>query len=53
MDSNQPWGVWFGGRAGKFPDAYKRIKAINIGLETVDDAAADELEAGRNECALK
>jgi glyoxylase-like metal-dependent hydrolase (beta-lactamase superfamily II) len=44
---------WIRARAGKFPDAYRRIKAINIGLENVEDAQADELEAGRNECALK
>jgi len=44
---------WIRARAGKFPDAYRRIKAINIGLESVADAQADELEAGRNECALK
>jgi glyoxylase-like metal-dependent hydrolase (beta-lactamase superfamily II) len=44
---------WIRGRAGAFPEAYRRIKAINIGLEQVDDAQADELEAGRNECALK
>jgi glyoxylase-like metal-dependent hydrolase (beta-lactamase superfamily II) len=44
---------WIRARAGKFPDAYRRIKAINVGLESVEDAVADELEAGRNECALK
>jgi hypothetical protein len=39
-------------RAGTFPAQYRRIKAINVGLATVDDAEADDLEAGRNECAL-
>jgi glyoxylase-like metal-dependent hydrolase (beta-lactamase superfamily II)/rhodanese-related sulfurtransferase len=44
---------WIRSRAGRFPDAYRRIKAINVGLESVEDAVADELESGRNECALK
>ncbi len=53
IDGAREFAEWIRSRAGKFPDAYRRIKAINIGLETVEDAAADELEAGRNECALK
>jgi glyoxylase-like metal-dependent hydrolase (beta-lactamase superfamily II) len=53
IDERDRFAAWIRARAGKFPDAYKRIKAINIGLESVEDAVADELEAGRNECALK
>lgn len=34
------------------PDAYPRIKAINVGLITVSPAEADVLEVGRNECAI-
>lgn len=44
--------AWVMERAGKFPAQYRRIKAINLGLETVDDVEAEELEAGKNECAL-
>jgi glyoxylase-like metal-dependent hydrolase (beta-lactamase superfamily II) len=53
IDDAGKFAQWIASRAGKFPDAYRRIKAINIGLESVEDAEADELEAGRNECALK
>ncbi len=53
IDDAGEFARWIASRAGAFPDAYRRIKAINIGLESVDDAQADELEAGRNECALK
>jgi glyoxylase-like metal-dependent hydrolase (beta-lactamase superfamily II) len=53
IDDAARFAAWIRSRAGKFPDAYRRIKAINIGLESVEDAEADELEAGRNECALK
>lgn len=57
---NEPLGIadadsfkaWVMARAGKFPAEYRRIKAINLGLETVDDVEAEELEAGKNECAL-
>jgi len=44
--------AWVMARTGKFPAVYRRIKAINLGLETVDDVEAEELEAGKNECAL-
>jgi len=44
---------WIRARAGKFPESYRRIKAINLGLEQAKAAEADELEAGRNECALR
>jgi glyoxylase-like metal-dependent hydrolase (beta-lactamase superfamily II) len=43
---------WVLDHKATFPDAYRQIKAINVGLLAVDDAAADELEVGRNECAL-
>jgi len=35
-----------------FPEAYKKIKAINVGLATPGKEEVDELEVGRNECAL-
>lgn len=52
MDDERAFAQWVRGRTGPFPEAYKRIKAINLGLETVDDTEAEELEAGRNQCAL-
>ena len=35
-----------------FPDAYKKIKAINVGLAPAVETEVEELEVGRNECAL-
>jgi glyoxylase-like metal-dependent hydrolase (beta-lactamase superfamily II) len=34
------------------PPAYQRIKLANLGLDSVEGAAADELESGKNECAV-
>jgi len=34
------------------PDAYRTIKAINVGLERATPEQAQALEAGKNECAL-
>lgn len=36
----------------KPPDAYPIIKAINVGLREASPREAEELEAGKNECAL-
>lgn len=44
--------AWVEGQSASFPDAYRKIKAVNVGLLPVDDAQAEELEVGRNECAL-
>jgi glyoxylase-like metal-dependent hydrolase (beta-lactamase superfamily II) len=35
-----------------FPDSYRKIKAMNLGLEPVQEGEVEELEIGRNECAL-
>jgi hypothetical protein len=43
---------WVSSQTAVFPDAYRTIKAVNVGLHRVDDSQAEELEAGRNECAL-
>jgi glyoxylase-like metal-dependent hydrolase (beta-lactamase superfamily II) len=43
---------WVRSKAGAFPDAYRKIKAVNVGLVQVDGLEAEELEVGRNECAL-
>ncbi len=44
--------AWVHSKAGSFPDAYRTIKAVNVGLMQVDDGQADELEVGKNECAV-
>ena len=44
--------AWVQSQTAPFPDAYRTIKAVNVGLVEVDDRQADELEIGRNECAL-
>jgi len=43
---------WIEQHVASFPDAYRTIKGINVGLFSADDREADELENGRNECAL-
>ncbi len=35
----------------KQPDEYAVIRLINANLEQVDDAKAEELDLGKNECA--
>jgi glyoxylase-like metal-dependent hydrolase (beta-lactamase superfamily II) len=44
--------AWVKSRAGSFPDAYRTIKAVNVGLMQIDEMQADELEVGKNECAI-
>jgi len=39
--------------AAAVPEAYRTIKAINVGLTPVTPQEAIELEVGRNECALR
>lgn len=52
LRSEEPFLAWVRRKAGRFPDAYRSIKAVNLGLEAVDRTGAETLEAGRNECAL-
>jgi glyoxylase-like metal-dependent hydrolase (beta-lactamase superfamily II) len=40
------------GREAAFPEAYRKIKAVNVGLLELSATEADELEVGKNECAL-
>jgi len=35
-----------------FPEAYRKIKAMNLGLAPTVDTEVEELEMGRSECAL-
>jgi len=58
--SNAPLGIadaaeftaWVESHVATPPAAYRRIKTVNLGLETVEGAEADELESGKNECAV-
>ncbi len=43
---------WVQARATPFPDTYMKIKAVNVGLLEVDEREAEELEVGKNECAV-
>jgi len=60
MEHNEPlrladpavFQAWVQERVSTPPEAYRKIKAINVNLLHVDPAQADELEAGKNECAL-
>ena len=44
--------AWVMKKVGGSPDSYRRIKAVNLGLIEVRDMEAQELDCGRNECAL-
>lgn len=44
--------AWVAARCTSFPGAYRRIKAANLGLERIDEWEAQELETGKNQCAL-
>ncbi len=44
--------AWVKRKVGSSPDAYRKIKAINLGLVEIWEMEAQELEGGRNECAL-
>ena len=43
---------WVMSRIGASPDAYRKIKAVNLGLLQVWEMEAQELETGKNACAL-
>ncbi len=44
--------AWVMQKVGGSPEVYKRIKAVNLGLIDVWDEEAQEMDCGRNECAL-
>jgi len=44
---------WVRQHTGAFPETYRKIKTINIGLASCTDEEAEELEAGKSECALR
>jgi glyoxylase-like metal-dependent hydrolase (beta-lactamase superfamily II) len=43
---------WVMKKVGASPEAYRKIKAVNLGLLQVWEMEAQELETGKNECAL-
>ena len=44
--------AWIAARTGVFPDEYRYIKQANLGWGDVPPELADELEAGKNQCAI-
>jgi hypothetical protein len=51
MKSEEEFVAWVKGRTSSFPEAYRKIKVVNVGLLAVSDQEAEELEVGKNECA--
>jgi glyoxylase-like metal-dependent hydrolase (beta-lactamase superfamily II) len=51
-DAAEGFAAWVASHVGSFPEAYRTIKAVNVGLNDVTDEQAQELDVGRNECAL-
>ena len=43
---------WIADHTTTFPDAYRTIKEVNLGLAEVPDADAEILESGPNQCAI-
>jgi glyoxylase-like metal-dependent hydrolase (beta-lactamase superfamily II) len=52
MKAEADFVAWVKTKLGGSPEAYRKIKAVNLGLLEVWDMEAQELECGRNECAL-
>lgn len=52
FESGDDFVAWILENKASFPEAYKKIKALNVGLAPVDELEVEELEVGRNECAL-
>jgi glyoxylase-like metal-dependent hydrolase (beta-lactamase superfamily II) len=44
--------AWVAARTGTFPEEYRYIKQANLGWLEVPAPLADELEAGKNQCAI-
>jgi len=60
LETNEPMRIrtepefiaWVKARVGMSPDNYRKIKTVNLGLLEVWDMEAQELESGKNACAL-
>ena len=44
---------WINEHTTAFPDAYRTIKEVNLGLADLSDAESERLESGPNQCAVK
>ena len=44
---------WINEHTTAFPDAYRTIKEVNLGLADLSDAESEMLESGPNQCAVK
>jgi glyoxylase-like metal-dependent hydrolase (beta-lactamase superfamily II) len=44
---------WISDHGTTFPEAYRTIKEVNLGLLDVSDPEAESLESGPNQCAVK
>lgn len=51
MGDREAFLAW-AGTPSTFPESYRTIKAVNVLLREVTEREADELELGRNECAV-
>jgi glyoxylase-like metal-dependent hydrolase (beta-lactamase superfamily II) len=52
IETGEEFRAWVESHLSEPPEAYRHIKAINVGLIQVSETEADILEAGRNECAV-
>lgn len=52
IGTEEAFARWVASKASGFPEVYRQIKAINVGLATADDGEADVLEMGKSVCAL-
>jgi glyoxylase-like metal-dependent hydrolase (beta-lactamase superfamily II) len=53
FEDRQAFQDWIKGHLSTPPEQYRRIKLVNLGLEEVTEFEAEELEGGKNECALR
>ena len=52
MASEGDFVAWVKAKVGSIPDAYRKIKTVNLGLLQIWEMEAQELEGGKNACAL-
>jgi glyoxylase-like metal-dependent hydrolase (beta-lactamase superfamily II) len=52
LQSEGEFVAWVKAKVGTSPAAYRKIKSVNLGLVQIWEMEAQELEGGRNECAL-
>ena len=52
LQSEGEFVAWVKAKVGTSPAAYRKIKSVNLGLTQIWEMEAQELEGGRNECAL-